>query len=201
MADGGSPIQTIPNLPPAISLAGPEQLWINQAGVDRRAGIDDIANFVELQLGFAGSVVTSFNGRHGDILLTAADVTATGFGAGSFVPVTGYATVTGPLTFTPAAGRDAYIVLNKSASGPADYILGQTAGLARWQVTLGDTAPESGSNTGSNFAISATADDGVTSLGAWLSIARATGVVTITSLLGAGSGGTINNFTLDAGTF
>ena len=32
----GNPLQTIPNLPPAISLSGEEQFWINQAGVDRR---------------------------------------------------------------------------------------------------------------------------------------------------------------------
>lgn len=35
----GNPLQTIPNLPPAISLSGAEQLWINQAGVDRRTTV------------------------------------------------------------------------------------------------------------------------------------------------------------------
>lgn len=33
----GNPVQSIPNLPPAISVDGTEQFWINQAGVDRRA--------------------------------------------------------------------------------------------------------------------------------------------------------------------
>jgi hypothetical protein len=45
MADG-NPIQTIPNLPPAIALAGPEQFWINQAGVDRRTSLVDILAWV-----------------------------------------------------------------------------------------------------------------------------------------------------------
>jgi hypothetical protein len=200
MADGGIPIQTIPNLPPAISLAGPEQLWINQAGVDRRTGIEDIASFVELQLGYAGSVVTSFNGRYGAITLTAADVVATGFGAGSFVPVTGNVNVTGPLNFTPAAGQDAYITLAKATSGPANYIMGSAAGIARWQLVLGDTAAESGANSGSNFDLLAYADNG-TAVGNWLSISRATGAVTVASLHGAGAGGVLDNFTLDAGTF
>lgn len=39
----GNPIQTIPNLPPAVSVAGPEQVWINQAGVDRRTSLQQIA--------------------------------------------------------------------------------------------------------------------------------------------------------------
>jgi hypothetical protein len=35
----GNPLFTIPNLPPAISVSGEEQFWINQAGVDRRVRI------------------------------------------------------------------------------------------------------------------------------------------------------------------
>jgi hypothetical protein len=42
----GNPVQSIPNLPPAIALAGPEQLWVNQAGVDRRATARMIAALV-----------------------------------------------------------------------------------------------------------------------------------------------------------
>jgi hypothetical protein len=44
----GNPVQSIPNLPPAISLSGSEQTWISQAGVDRRttlAAIAKLANF------------------------------------------------------------------------------------------------------------------------------------------------------------
>jgi len=201
MADGGAPIQTIPNLPVAISLAGPEQLWVNQAGVDVRTTIAGIADYVENQIGLAGPVVTSFNGRGGAVVLTSADVAATGYGQGTFVPLTGAATVTGPFTFSPAFGRSAFIVLNKAASGPYDYIMGQTAGLDRWQLVLGDGAPESGSNTGSNFDLFAYADDGQTLLGNWLSINRATGVVTLTALQGAGAGAVIDNCIIDAGTF
>jgi hypothetical protein len=199
MADG-SPIQTIPNLPPAVALAGPEQFWINQAGVDLRATVDDFSSYVETRLGYAGSVVTSFNGRHGDIFLTAADITATGFGVGSFVPLSGNVTVTGPLTFASASGHDAFIALNKSASGPSDYILGSTAGLARWKLVLGDAAPEAGANTGSNFDIMAYTDAG-SLLDTWFSIDRATGVVTASYIRGKAPGGVLDNFTMDAGTF
>lgn len=199
MADG-SPTQTIPNLPPAIALAGPEQIWICQAGVDLRTDVAGIAYYVETQLGLAGPVVTSFNGRYGDVVLTIGDIQATGFGAGSFVPVTGNVNVTGPLTFAPPAGRDAYITLNKAASGPADYIMGSTNGLSRWRLMLGDNAPESGGNTGSNVDFQAYADDG-TPLGTWLTINRASGAVSVTKLQGAGTGGVIDIFTIDAGTF
>ena len=44
----GNPIQTIPNLPPAVTVAGPEQVWINQAGVDRRTTLSQIAGLVVL---------------------------------------------------------------------------------------------------------------------------------------------------------
>jgi len=39
----GNPVQTIPNLPPAIALDGTEQIWINQTSIDRRATIGEIA--------------------------------------------------------------------------------------------------------------------------------------------------------------
>lgn len=39
----GNPLQTIPNLPPAVTLDGSEQAWISQAGVDRRASLAAIA--------------------------------------------------------------------------------------------------------------------------------------------------------------
>jgi hypothetical protein len=38
----GNPLQTIPNLPPAISISGEEQFWINQAGVDRRIRLSQL---------------------------------------------------------------------------------------------------------------------------------------------------------------
>jgi hypothetical protein len=39
----GNPLQSIPGLPPAIGVSGAEQLWINQAGVDRRVTLAQIA--------------------------------------------------------------------------------------------------------------------------------------------------------------
>lgn len=49
-----NPLQTIPNLAAAISLAGTEEVWINQAGVDRRTTTGGIA-------GLAASLISSGN--------------------------------------------------------------------------------------------------------------------------------------------
>jgi len=58
---------------------------------------------------------------------------------------------------------------------------------ARWLIALGDSAPETGADAGSNFAIARFSDDG-TNLGSALSINRATGAVTIPNLVGGGGG-------------
>jgi hypothetical protein len=42
----GNPLTTIPGLPPAIAVSGAEQLWINQAGVDRRVTLNQIAGSI-----------------------------------------------------------------------------------------------------------------------------------------------------------
>jgi hypothetical protein len=52
----GNPLQTIPNLPPAIGLDGTEQFWINQAGVDRRTTIASI--LASGGAGSSGSILT-----------------------------------------------------------------------------------------------------------------------------------------------
>ena len=58
---------------------------------------------------------------------------------------------------------------------------------SRWLIALGDSAPETGGNAGSNFAINRYADDG-TLLGSVMTINRATGAVTIPNLVGSGGG-------------
>jgi hypothetical protein len=68
--------------------------------------------------------------------------------------------------------------LDKTASGQSVQIFGRTNGSRRWLVNLGNTSPESGSNTGSNFAIRRYDDSG-TSLGDALIINRATGEMTL----------------------
>lgn len=73
-------------------------------------------------------------------------------------PISG-GTITGPVTLQPGAGPISFY-LNKSGSGFADFITGQTAGNTRWQIALGDATPEGGSNTGSNFVVSRYSDAG-----------------------------------------
>jgi hypothetical protein len=58
---------------------------------------------------------------------------------------------------------------------------------SRWLIALGDSAPETGGNAGSNFGINHYADDG-TLLGSVMTINRATGAVTIPNLVGGGGG-------------
>ena len=95
---------------------------------------------------------------------------------GPYLPLTG-GTLTGDLTLQPSSGS-ANIWLRKSASGSGNYIIGRTGASDRWQLVLGETTAESGSNAGSNFAIHRFSDAGVYS-DTPLSISRASGAVTI----------------------
>jgi hypothetical protein len=86
----GNPIQTIPNLPPAIGLSGDEQTWINQAGVDRRTSLSAIAALV---------VVPPPNGGGGGVV------------DGSAAVVTAYSAIrkaTFPATVTSVVLNDIY---------------------------------------------------------------------------------------------
>jgi hypothetical protein len=80
-----------------------------------------------------------------------------------------------PLTISPAAGAAA-LFLNKPASGVGNQLYGQTGGLSRWLMLMGNSAAESGGNVGSDFALQRYADGGG-SLDTPLTIARATGIV------------------------
>jgi hypothetical protein len=73
MADGTTfpPFQTIPDLPPASGLNFTDQVWINQAGLDVRANLGDIAALMPAH-------VVSFNGRTGDVALQIGDITGAG---------------------------------------------------------------------------------------------------------------------------
>jgi hypothetical protein len=75
------------------------------------------------------------------------------------------------------------VYLNKSASGQQAVLYGQTAGVNRWAIGLGDTTAETGSNAGSNFGIFAYSDAG-TYLGYPVLINRASFAVTFTGIPG-----------------
>jgi Chaperone of endosialidase len=111
---------------------------------------------------FSGGVLDSTAAGGGGIPEPASD----GFygrnmasGVGSWVAAVKLAgdTMTGNLTIsknTPA------LILNTSASAQANQIGGKTNGSDRWLMMLGDAAPESGSNAGSDFAIVRYSDAG-----------------------------------------
>lgn len=69
------------------------------------------------------------------------------------------------------------LAINKSASGQSSNINGQMAGVQRWTMRLGNTDPEGGANSGSNFAIESCADNGA-SLGTMFRLLRSTGEAT-----------------------
>jgi hypothetical protein len=107
--------------------------------------------------------------------------------AGDFVEVAGD-TMTGPLINTatgaglvvsPTTGSAA-IVLNGTSSGPGQSkgLQGQTNGSPRWNLFLGSTAAEGGTNTGSDFVIENFNDAGVR-LNTPLMINRATSALSI----------------------
>jgi hypothetical protein len=97
---------------------------------------------------------------------------------GNWLPLTG-GTLSGDLTISNTA--NALLALNKGASGAANLLRGNKAGVYRWAVVLGDATAESGSNVGSDFGINSYNDAGAFT-GANLTINRATGVVTATGL-------------------
>jgi hypothetical protein len=80
--------------------------------------------------------------------------------------------LTGDLNIT---GAGPTLRLKKTASTQVNWIAGATGEATRWIVRLGDEAPETGGNAGSNFAIERWNDASSAALGQPLVISRATG--------------------------
>lgn len=81
----------------------------------------------------------------------------------------------GYINVAPSAGS-ALIVLNKPSGAYSSTLYG-SRGTTRWGMDMGNTATESGSNVGSDFAISRYDDTG-TFIATALLITRSTGVIT-----------------------
>jgi hypothetical protein len=126
----------------------------------------------------AATGVSSFNGRGGAVTLTAADVSGVGAAmlAGS--------TFTGTVGIN--VGSSNAITINKpSAAAGNNLIVGASAGLSRWSMTLGNSSAESGSNAGSDLSISRFNDAG-TLIDAPFNIYRNTGLVVLNDALQVG---------------
>jgi hypothetical protein len=140
----------------------------------------------------AAPIVSSFNGRAGAVTLTAADVSAAG---GPYLPMSG-GNLTGNLGVVPASGNGQLAVVSAASSAlvlqaPAaqnKILTGQVgANGIRWQILLGDSAAETGSNAGSNFDIVRFSDAGA-SIDYPLSIARTSGNISCIARVTAANG-------------
>ena len=132
----------------------------------------------------AGDLVTSVAGRIGDVVLAHTDITdwaatlapyALNSALASYLPLAG-GTVTGVLT---VQGPNSFVL--NAPSGQQRAILGQTSGLTRWQMNLGDITTEGVGNTGSNFALTSYGGTG-SFIANVLTINRATGVATFSAI-------------------
>ena len=149
-------LSQIPNLPVAISLNGDEMIEAVQGGTSVRVTISQVrtgmtalqasAITVNPTVGGWTNVQDALAGLNTSVVsLTSGKVNDTGD------------TMSGDLTIAKASPK---LILNKPASGTADQVVGQTNGLNRWALSLGEGSTESGSDTGSLFAISRFNDAG-----------------------------------------
>lgn len=97
------------------------------------------------------------------------------------VPIAG-GTMTGNIYIDNDA-TNAMLTLDKPDTGAYGSIIrGSRDGKLRWQMQLGSTNAESSGNVGSDFVLSAWADNGTTMLGSYFTINRATGVANFTEI-------------------
>ena len=112
------------------------------------------------------------------------------------LPITG-GTLTGNLTISTASNPGFLI---SGPVGSVRFIQGQTSGVGRWNLFLGDNTAETGTgNTGSDFAIRRLSDAGGF-IDQPLLISRATGLVSVSAAVAVNAvGATPWNATLGAG--
>ena len=141
----------------------------------------------------AGSGVTLANGLTQLMYCNGTNVVAA---TQPFDSVNGNLFLSGNVTINKA---NPTILLTKTATtGQNNLIAGQTNGLSRWDVLLGNEDNESGSNAGSNLKIHSRDDAGVY-IETPLSITRATGETTLKTLSVTGNATVTGNSTI-AGT-
>jgi len=90
------------------------------------------------------------------------------------------------------------LILNKTVVANGNPILGETNGVMRWAIQIGDGTAEAGSNAGSLFAVSRYTDAGAF-IDSPILISRATGQITVNAPTAASSPATKSY--VDANTF
>lgn len=173
--------------PPAPNVEAPVR-WIYD--FDPATGVSRAIFPGEVEFGGGASGVTTWNGRSGSVVMTAADLNSVG---GPFMPASGSVPFAGAIQ-APAA------ILNNPAGTP-NTIAGQTGGSLRWQVNLGDGTAETPTAHGSNFAINGYDNTGA-ALGynPALAIDRSSGQVTVASALNVNGSLFANSFAFFTGT-
>jgi hypothetical protein len=83
----------------------------------------------------------------------------------------------------PATTGNSGLALNKPSSGGGSVLIGETAGLTRWEVLAGNATTEAGSNTGSDLQICRANDAGAI-IDCPMTITRSSGVVTLGNVSG-----------------
>ena len=173
---GGSTV-TVSDTPPASPLVGSQ--WFDGVSATMFVWFNDgtSSQWVPVinQPGI-GSPVSVANGGTG--VTTAA--------AAPWVEVSGD-TMTGGLAIQPATGWSGLTL--SSTGGNRNAIYGNRGAIQRWEMDLGDSTIETGSNAGSNFGLSRFNDAG-TYIDSPLSINRASGTVSFADniIVGAGAG-------------
>jgi hypothetical protein len=94
----------------------------------------------------------------------------------SITRASGVVSFTSTVALNAPASSGTSFLLQKSASGYSNIFYGTTAGVPRWTINIGDTAPESTGNLGSNFTLSRYTDAGA-GIDNPLNINRQTGLV------------------------
>ncbi len=126
------------------------------------------------------TTAATFAATSGNLLLgTTTDDGVNRLQVSGSVGLTGTLTTTGGnISVSRTGAADATATLSADAGRTKNLLL-STAGVRRWALQSNGTA-ESGGNAGSNFLLLAYSDADAL-LGAWLSVTRATGVVTLAS--------------------
>lgn len=114
---------------------------------------------------------------------------------GAYLPISG-GTLTGILTIQTVGYADLW--LGKAAGAYGSRVIGSKGGLARWVLELGNASPETGGNTGSDFAVNHF-DDAGGYISTALAISRASGITQIESLAVNGNTTTSGKLTVNGG--